>query len=326
MMVKADFRPSRVLGNRHLQSVLATMPPRRALIQYRARQLREQSQELLVDCGDGVRLLAHFNAPTGPANGRLIVMIHGWEGSAESVYLLSVAPLLTQQGYTVIRLNLRDHGESHHLNEALFHSCRLAEVVGAMGWIQEHYADLRLSLVGYSLGGNFVLRVGAEASRAGLNIERIVALCPVLNPVQTMAALDGGWLGYRHYFLSKWRQSLLKKSAAFPEIYRFSRLQKFSTLEAMTDFFITRYTDFADLHSYLNGYALTGDRLKDLSASAVILLAEDDPVIPLAGLKDIYRPENLTVYHSLQGGHCGFLESLGPRSWLDNFILEQLAE
>jgi predicted alpha/beta-fold hydrolase len=56
------------------------------------------------------------------------------------------------------------------------------------------------------------------------------------------------------------------------------------------------------------------------------LLAEDDPVIPLAGLKDIYRPENLTVYHSLRGGHCGFLESLGPRSWLDNFILEQLAE
>jgi predicted alpha/beta-fold hydrolase len=326
MKIEADFRPSPLLGNHHLQSVLATMPPRRTLNQYRARGLREQAQELLIDCGDGVRLLAHFNAPTGPSNGRLVVMIHGWEGSADSGYLLSVAPLLIEQGYSVIRLNLRDHGESHHLNEALFHSCRLAEVVGAMGWIQEHYADLRLSLVGYSLGGNFVLRVGAQASRAGLNIERIVALCPVLNPVQTMAALDGGWLGYRYYFINKWRQSLLKKSAAFPELYRFSRLQKFNTLEAMTDFFVTHYTEFADLHTYLNGYALTGDRLQDLSASATMLLAGDDPVIPMIGLKDIYRPASLTVYHSELGGHCGFLESLGARSWLENFILEQLAE
>jgi hypothetical protein len=240
--------------------------------------------------------------------------------------VLSNGASLFAAGFDVFRLNFRDHGDTHHLNPGIFHSCRLEEVVCALRDLQERNGSQAWCLAGYSLGGNFVLRVGAEASRAGLEVERIVALCPVLNPVQTMAALDGGWLGYRHYFLSKWRQSLLKKSAAFPDRYRFSHLQKFSTLEAMTDFFITRYTEFADLHSYLNGYALTGDRLKDLSASTAMLLAEDDPVIPMVGLKDIYRPANLTVYHSALGGHCGFLESLGPRSWLENFILEQLAE
>lgn len=324
-MVDADFHPPAALANRHLQSMLASLPPRKTWVVRAARDFLARSRELIVDAGNRVRLLAQVAEPDGRSNGRLVVMIHGWEGSADSSYMLSAGPVLLEHGYTVVRLNLRDHGDSHHLNEDIFHSCRLDEVVGAVGRLQEMWPDLRLSLVGYSLGGNFALRVGAEAGRACLEIDRIVAVCPVLDPAQTMTALDTGWAGYRYHFLRKWRRSLQKKSAVFPQRYRFGRLRDFTTLEAMTDYFVTRYTEYDNLQSYLGGYALTGDRLAELAIDSVVLLAVDDPVIPVRGLNDMQLPARLKVHRSVRGGHCGFVDSLRVRCWLDQFILTQLS-
>lgn len=324
-MKPGGFKPPFWLANRHLQTTLASVPPRRTWLQRRARRHLAAAGSQIIECSDGVKLLAAIDRPTAPPNGRIVVLIHGWEGHASSGYMLSVAPLLCSHGYTVVRLNLRDHGESHHLNRELFHSCRLQEVVDAVFWVSEHFSDLRLSLAGFSLGGNFCLRVGAEAGAAGIQIDKIVAVCPVLNPAQTMVALDSGWSAYRRYFLNKWRNSLQKKSTAFPNHYRFGDLQKFRSLESMTDFFVREYTEFEDLQTYLAGYALKGNRLQNLSAPAVLLLAQDDPVIPHAGLRDIQLPGNVTVHETSHGGHCGFIDSLRLQSWLDDFILHELS-
>ena len=134
--VTNSFDPPWWLANHHLQSSLGSVPPRQTWVRWLERDFVARSRPVVVECGDGVRLLAHENQPAGEANGELVVFIHGWEGSANSSYLLSTAPFLARQGYRVIRLNLRDHGDSHHLNENLFHSCRLPEVVGAVKSLQ----------------------------------------------------------------------------------------------------------------------------------------------------------------------------------------------
>ncbi len=291
-----------------------------------AQSFTAASKDVIVECGAGVRLLGHIALAPGGGNGRMVVMIHGWEGSAESTYMLSVAPALLARGYSIFRLNLRDHGASHHLNEDMFHSCRLDEVVGAFSWIQRNYPAKRLSVVGYSLGGNFALRVADAAPAAALAIDRVVAVCPVLNPAQTMIALDRGWSVYRRYFIRRWRNSLVKKSDAFPARYSFSKLTSFANLTDMTEHFVIRYTDFPDLYSYLNGYALTGERLAGLVVNASMLLADDDPVIPVEGLTDMHIPEALKVYRAEFGGHCGFLKGLSMRSWLDKFLLNELED
>ena len=319
-----DFQPPALLQNAHLQSVLASVPPRSSGVRRRAANFRELSADVIVDCGAGVRLLGHVALNPGSGNGRMVVMIHGWEGSAESTYMLSVAPLLLAQGYSIFRLNLRDHGDSHHLNEDLFHSCRLDEVVGAFGWIQRQYPQMSLSIVGYSLGGNFSLRVADAAPGAGLAIDRVVAVCPVLNPAQTMIALDRGWWVYRRYFQRRWSNSLVKKSDAFPARYSFGKLRSFTNLTDMTAYFVSRYTDYPDLYTYLNGYALTGERLAGLQIDSTLLLADDDPVIPVEGLADMHVPAALRVQRTAHGGHCGFLQDLHLRSWLDRFVLDEL--
>ena len=90
----------------------------------------------------------------------------------------------------MLRLNFRDHGGTHALNRELFHSCRLPEVVGAVARVQALFPEHRLLLAGFSLGGNFCLRVGARARAAGIRIARIVAVCPVLDPATTLVALE----------------------------------------------------------------------------------------------------------------------------------------
>jgi predicted alpha/beta-fold hydrolase len=326
MPLKQDsFRPPLWLANRHVQTALNSVPPRRTWLRWRARQLLAAATAQVIECGDGVRLLAAIDKPGAAPNGRVVVMIHGWEGSADSGYMIGLAPVLVAAGYTVVRLNLRDHGDSHHLNRELFHSCRLQEVVDAVSWVHDSYPDQGLSLVGFSLGGNFCLRVGAAAEQAGINIDKIVAVCPVLNPAQTMQVLDSGWSGYRRYFLSRWRSSLQRKKALFPALYRYSNLSRFRSMEAMTDFFVREHTDYADLHTYLSGYGLSGNRLADISAATSLLLAQDDPVIPHAGLADMQLPDSVTVHAVRHGGHCGFMDSMQLRSWLDDFVLQELS-
>ena len=98
-----------------------------------------------------------------------------------------------------------------------------------------------------------------------------------------MRALEEGLWVYRHYFLRRWRRSLLAKAACFPELYDFGDLRRFPTLTATTEFFATRYASFPDLDAYLNGYAITGDALARLTVPAHLIAAADDPVIPIDG-------------------------------------------
>ena len=98
----------------------------------------------------------------------LAILLHGWEGSAQSSYILHTGARLLAEGCDVFRLNFRDHGKTHHLNAGLFHSCRIDEVVGAVGEVAKRFPERPLIIGGFSLGGNFALRVALRAPAAGI--------------------------------------------------------------------------------------------------------------------------------------------------------------
>lgn len=317
------FEPPRVLRHRHVQSLLAGWPWRQHWLRRRSAGLLTASRDELVDCGDGVRLLGHFSAQ--PQNSRgLAILLHGWEGSAEASYVISVGGLLYDAGFDVFRLNFRDHGDTFALNRELFHSCRIDEVVGALVQISKRHPAERTFVVGHSLGGNFALRAAARAPAAGIALTKVVAVCPVLRPSSTMRALEDGLWVYRSYFLRRWRRSLLAKAACFPELYDFGDLRRFPTLTATTEFFATRYASFPDLDSYLNGYAITGDALARLAVPAKIIAAADDPVIPIADLADLAASSALAIEVFPRGGHCAFLEDYRLRSWVDRAVVAEI--
>lgn len=316
-----DFRPPRWLRDAHLQSILPSLPPHRHWARWRARALRSAAREWQLDCGGGVRLLAWHTPASRPGPGTA-VLLHGWEGSADSCYVLSLGALLYEQGFGIVRLNLRDHGGTHALNRDLFHSCRLADVTGALRAIAARCGGERLHLAGFSLGANFLLRACAEpwlpATVAG-----VVAISPVLDPDRALTALEQGWSVYHSYFVRRWSRSLRRKQRHWPDHYEFAALLRSRNLRAMTDGLVRTCTDFADMRCYLDGYAIVGARLLPLSVPARLLIADDDPIIPIGDLARLAPNPMLRVRRTRHGGHCGFLLRPMAHAWSDRYALQQ---
>lgn len=282
------------------------------------------SRELLLDCGDGVKLQAFHSPALQQGAPTLAILLHGWEGSANSLYVLSLAQTLHAAGIDIVRLNLRDHGDTHHLNPELFHSCRLQEVVGAVRRLQWLFPRHRRALAGFSLGGNFMLRVAAEAPSAGLEIDRAIGISPVLDPATCLDALENGWWLYHDYFVHKWTRSLHRKQQAWPGRFQFGDLLGSRDLRKMTRELVLAHADFADVESYFRGYALTGDRLAELQIPSTIIAALDDPIIPAGDLAKLATPAVLRVVTTQTGGHCGFFDSLTGPGWADRYVLSEL--
>jgi predicted alpha/beta-fold hydrolase len=331
--VDDTFRPPRWMRGRHLQTILPNWPLRRARIERRALPMIASSEELLLDCGDGVTLQSFHASPAHPNSGlggrepgkKLAVLLHGWEGSADSNYQLSLAQTFFAAGFETVRLNLRDHGATHHLNKELFHSCRLPEVVGAVRALATRFPGMPMVLAGFSLGGNFMLRVGAHREARDLPLERIIAISPVLDPAATLDTLERGFPLYHSYFVRKWSRSLAKKQLAWPDHYDFDALLRVKSLRYMTNELVPKHTEYPTMVDYLAGYAIIGDRLANLAAPATVLTSLDDPIIDNKDLARLARSPRLDVITTAHGGHCGFIETLGDCTWVDSRVLTLLS-
>jgi len=325
--VDMSIAPPRWIRGGHVQSILPSLPWRRPSIERRAQPMLAASVERLIDCGEGT-VLQGFHAGAGAGadpRAALTVLLHGWEGSARSLYVLSLAQTLFERGHELLRLNLRDHGETHHLNRELFHSCRLEELIGALRTVQAVAGGRPLNLVGFSLGGNFMLRAAAAAGKAGLEVAQAIAVSPVLDPTRTLDALERGSPIYRRYFVLKWSRSLARKQAAWPDDYDFASLLQKGGLRHMTAELVRAHTQFPTLEEYLDGYAITGERLGTLAVPSTIIAALDDPIIPPDDLRRLAAPAALRILLTPHGGHCGFFEQPNAPSWADRQVATLLA-
>jgi len=316
-----SFRPPRLLRDPLVQSVLATVAWRKALVAGRRRH--PPSETVVLDAGDGVRLgaLADVRAPgAGPAVGRVAILLHGWEGSARSTYLESLRPGLLDDGWILYRLNFRDHGGTHDLNPGLFHSCRIDEVVGAVAAIADRHPGAPVAIAGYSLGGNFALRVALRGPARGIPVRRVVAVNPVIDPADTLVALESGPAAIHRYFVRRWRRSLAAKRRAYPDLYDLTDWLPLSDLRGQTRWLIERHTGYPSLEAYLDGYSIAGDRLRDLGVPATLVTSEDDPIIPVRGARSLRPSDRLTVEIQRRGGHCGYVEDYRLGSWIDRRV------
>jgi hypothetical protein len=318
------YKPPRLLRNAHLQSVLSSIPLRRVAGRFALERTGATHQEHIVDAGDGVRLLGCHSTIPGRAARAMVLLLHGWEGSIESGYMRHTAAQLLTRGFDVFRLNFRDHGDSHHLNEGLFHSCRLAEVVQAAAWISEKFPSPHFLAAGYSLGGNFALRLALAAPSAGVPLQHAVAVCPAVDPKLILHALESGMPLYHWYFMSKWRESLRKKRALFPHHHDFDDTVLAQDLRGLTRWLVQRHTGFAELDEYFEGYAIAGGRLSTLQLPVSVLAAADDPVIPIDTVRALQLPAHSFLEISEYGGHCGFIEGPTLRGFAERWVCERL--
>ncbi len=300
--------------------------PRKWLVTKRFARHKLAQHEMILDCGNDVRLQGFYNVAGDQRSSTLVIMIHGWEGCHESTYMMSAAAELLNHGVDVFRLNLRDHGYSHHLNRKAFNSTMLAEVVAALKNIQSRFDYQYIVLSGFSLGGNFALRAAADeriTQSAKPAIDVVAAFCPLVNPALTNQRLTQAKnCLYDRYFVRKWKRSLRLKSKHWPDYVDAEQFESLLRVDDMNQALIPRFTDYRDPNRYFDAYAISGDALSTVRVPCFIHFAEDDMMIPAKDAEQLADNANLMVTSSDHGGHCGFISNWRGDSWQDQRLIE----
>jgi hypothetical protein len=323
-MSDSAFRTRWPFTNPHAQCILASTTTRSWWLKRRFPELAAH-QWVSLQLSDGTELIGQYNEPAGTARDALLILFHGWEGSSESNYMLAASGAAVRAGYPVFRLNFRDHGPSHQLNEDLFHSCRIDEVVEATQRVIERFGRQQNRLAGFSLGGNFALRTALQAPEKIPALEAVLAFSPVISPHACMSALESTRF-YEYYFVRKWRESLRLKQRHFPHRYEMDAALNIESIRAMTDHLVAEFAGFNCIDDYLHGYSVAGDRLAGLALPAHIITAKDDPIIPLEDFHQLPRQPALSLEITEHGGHCAWLEGIRPSGWMEQRLLSWLTQ
>ncbi len=305
-----NFIPSVFIRNRHLQSILASS----RLRILGNNDLSAQSQEIIITTSSGSRLLSFLSHQANSKG--LIILIHGWEGSSSSAYILDAGIYFYNLGFSICRLNLRDHGNSHHLNEDLFHGALIEETFDAIIQLSNIAVNSPVYIIGFSLGANFALRIGRKHSQTPVKgLKHIFAISPPIDPYKTTLAIDNGLFFYRKYFLMKWKRSLINKQRLFPHKYDFGKLLHAKTCMDLTESMMPYLPDFPSYRDYFNLYTLDNEFFQNINLPVNIFIAEDDPVIPLEDFNKLHGNKYVHISRQKFGGHCGFLDLFPFNCW-----------
>ncbi|MBI9085992.1 MAG: alpha/beta fold hydrolase [Desulfobacterales bacterium] len=317
-----NFRPTAFLKHPMVQTVLASLP-----LRARGRHpMQDAAREMIFTTAAGVRLFGVYSPqPVGRSRG-VVILIHGWEGSSGSRYVLSAGRRLFEKGFDIFRLNLRDHGKSHRLNKGLFWATNLDEVFEVVAQAACLSDRGPAFLAGFSLGGNFALRIAARCTDTPMaNLRHVVAVSPALDPSEATDRVDANPM-ILAYFLKKWRRSVVTKGALYPADYDFTRMLALKNIRQMTAAAVEDYGLHPTIEEYFQGYTITAQLFGRIQVPTTVITAADDPIIPV---EDFYAlPPNPAVDLIVHphGGHNGFIEDLRLAAWHERYMVERFSD
>jgi predicted alpha/beta-fold hydrolase len=299
---KPIFRPRRGLRGGHLQTIGSFLLPRHVM--------PPLGEERLIDVEDGAKILCHCHWQPDRVNALTVIIVHGLEGSSDSTYMLGIAAKGLACGMNVIRMNQRNCGGTDGISPTLYHSGRSGDIAAVASHLIEHDRISRFALVGFSMGGNLVLKLAGEWGREGPSQFRAVAaVCPSVDLAASADALhQPGNRFYEYYFLWKLRRRLREKARHFPEVFDVSRLNGVTTLRDFDDKVTAFYSGFTGAADYY-ARAAASNVIDRIAVPAFILHAANDPfirIIPETRKKILANP-HITFVETADGGHCSYL-------------------
>ena len=282
-----------------------------------------------VDPTDRSRVLCQCDwQPDQNANCRLtVVFVHGLEGSSDSRYIQGLSARAWNAGCNVIRMNMRNCGDSDELTPTLYHSGLSSDVGAVVDHYTKRFGLKRVALVGYSMGGNLVLKLAGEwGSRPPLCA--VAAVCPAVDLAASSAALhETANRLYEWHFLRRLMRRYRRKASLFPGIYQQHGIGPIGSLRDFDDKIVARYCNFRDADDYYHRAASA--RVVDrIAVPTLILFALDDPFIrvtPETRTKILANP-NIQFIETAHGGHCAYL-GMDPGDdihWAESTIIRYL--
>jgi len=278
----------------------------------RVDELPQAVSELVeVEAGSQVLCHCHFQPEAVRASRPTALIVHGLEGSSESQYVVGNANKLWKAGGNVIRMNMRNCGGTERLTPTLYHSGFSADVEAVLRYFVSRYGLESVSLIGYSMGGNLVLKLAGDlGASAPRELKSVIGVSPAVDLGPSADALHEPINRlYELKFLRALVRKFRRKAALFPELYDPARTEGLRSLREFDDRITAFYCGFAGASDYY--YRAAAARVLDrIAVPALILHALDDPFVRLTAETRAVILGNpaITYLETAHGGHCAFLE------------------
>jgi predicted alpha/beta-fold hydrolase len=288
------------------------------------------SKTVLVPLPDGDRLAMEITEPEGWKPTDLsVVLVHGLCGSHQSPNPARMAKRLSAQGIRAIRFNMRGCGSGRGLAKHIYHSGRSEDLFEALKLVKFEHPDSPIVLIGFSLGGNIVLKLVGELNALGHRyLKGVIAVSPpvdLYSSVQMIGQPENAF--YERYFYKLLRADVYYRHKKFKDLPPCD-LPKNLKLYEFDQIYTAPNCGFNNAIDYYNKCS-AAHVVEDIAIPCKILLSEDDPIISAKSL-DMYNfAKNIEVFKTKKGGHMGYLSS--PRSekgfyWLDSLLEDWVKE
>ena len=319
---KQTFKPAWWCRGPHAQTLFGALPPRVPPFILNRERLETPDGDFLD--------LDFLAAPSGKKeNPPCVVILHGLEGSSKSSYVRRLLGQIQKRGWRAVAINMRMcSGETNRLKQT-YHSGKTEDLDLVVDYLGQKEKGEKFYLVGFSIGGNIVLKwLGEKGAGALGKIERAVAVSVPYDLGQSVQLLDRGFNRsvYTRVLLASLRSKALAKIKRFPDAFRYDRVKKCKT-----------FTSFdREVTAPLNGFANETDYwtksscrnfLESIRVKTRLIHAADDPFFParLLPREALANSEYLEALIVPYGGHLGFVSGAlpwRPGFWLENQILD----
>lgn len=283
---------------------------------------KSKYHEISLPDGDKITMEETFG-DNWDKNKSTIVIVHGLCGSHRSPSLVRITRKFVERGYRVIRINLRGCGSGRDLAKKTYHCGISEDIFEALRVIKKETPGSRVILMGYSLGGNIVLKLAGELKEnASEFFQEVIALAPPIDLEASVRLFDMP----KNKIYLKYFTGLLKEDFEYRKknnaIYENYFLPPDMNMSDFNRLFIVPFFGFKDVEEYY--YKCSSKNvIKDIKVPAKVLISKDDPIISHESFNEISIPENMEVYLTEKGGHLGFLAN--PKEgfhWLDYLLLD----
>lgn len=309
-----DFRPPWWSRNPHLQTLLPILLRRRLKLPW-------HWQELVLADGDFVDLAWFPQPPTTPEQ-PIILIFHGLEGSAKSMYAAGMQWALATQGWVSCVVHFRGCSGRPNRQWRGYHSGAYHDAAEAIAYCRNAFPTSPLAAIGYSLGGNMLANYLVKVDDHPL-IANVIVSAPFQLAACAARINRGLSRFYQWHLLRPMKRTLIDKilrqadAPLYPE-----QVTRWKTFVEFDDGYTAPAHGFRDATDYYRQCSAL-PLLKQITCPTLIIHAADDPFMDH---RVIPKPSELSSsidYHLLnQGGHVGFVDGTlsNPRFWLEHAI------
>jgi predicted alpha/beta-fold hydrolase len=217
----------------------------------------------------------------------------------------------------VIRYNQRNCGGTDALAPVLYHSGLSNDVAVVAREVIARDGVSRLALVGFSMGGNIVLKLAGEwGSEGPPQFRAVAACCPAIDLAKSADTLHEPTNRiYETYFLWALHRRMVQKARLFPDHFDVRRLRGIRSLREFDDKVTAYYCGFTGVADYYDR-ASAAHVVERIAVPARILYAANDPFIRITAetRRKISSNQNISFVETEDGGHCAFIGSPGGSS------------